>query len=74
MAYRGDVEDGYQPSLSDGGGDSYAWASKLVVNDYPDHLERIALLLTELDTAPAQVVVEATVVQTSVHRRQSVWD
>lgn len=65
-AFRGDIEKGYQPTLSDGGGDSYAWTSKLVINDYPDNLEAIALLLTELDTPPAQVVVEATIVQTKV--------
>tara|TARA_B100000959_G_scaffold262505_1_gene301004 strand:- start:2195 stop:3880 length:1686 start_codon:yes stop_codon:yes gene_type:complete len=66
-AFRGDVEEGYQPSLTDGGGDSYAWASKLVINDYPENLETIALLLEELDTPPSQVVVEATIVQTKVH-------
>lgn len=65
-AFRGDVEAGYQPSLKDGGGDSYAWSSKLVINDYPENLETIALLLKELDTPPTQVVVEATVVQTKV--------
>ncbi len=65
-AYRGDVEPGFEPTTSDAGGDSYAWSSKLVVNDYPENLENISLLLQELDTAPAQVVVEATVVQTNV--------
>jgi type IV pilus assembly protein PilQ len=65
-AFRGDVEKGYQPTLGDGGGDSYAWTSKLVINDYPDNLEAIALLLEELDTPPVQVVVEATIVQTKV--------
>jgi type II secretory pathway component GspD/PulD (secretin) len=38
----------------------------LVINDYPDNLEAIGILLKELDTAPMQVVVEATVVQTKV--------
>lgn len=65
-AFRGDVGAGYQPSLSDGGGDSYAWTSKLVVNDYPDNLQAIAILLSSLDTPPAQVVVEATILQTKV--------
>ncbi len=65
-AFRGDVDPGYQPTLTNGGGDSYAWSSKLVVNDYPENLNNIALLLGELDTAPLQVVVEATVVQTTV--------
>lgn len=65
-AFRGTVEAGYQPSMDDGGGDSYAWSSKLVINDYPDNLEAIGILLKDLDTAPMQVVVEATVVQTKV--------
>jgi type IV pilus assembly protein PilQ len=65
-AFRGDVEAGFKPSLKDGGGDSYAWSSKLVINDYPENLETIAMLLKELDTPPTQVVVEATVVQTKV--------
>lgn len=65
-AFRGDVEPGFSPTVADAGGDSYAWSSKLVVNDYPENLEQINGLLLELDTAPAQVVVEATVVQTTV--------
>lgn len=68
-AFRGTVEAGYQPSLKDGGGDSYAWSSKLVINDYPENLEAIGILLKELDTAPMQVVVEATVVQTKVDEK-----
>ena len=65
-AFRGDVEPGFEPTVSDAGGDSYAWSSKLVVNDFPENLENIALLLEQLDTPPSQVVVEATVVQTNV--------
>ena len=65
-AYRGDVEPGFEPTVSDAGGDSYAWTSKLVVNDYPANLDNITLLLADLDTSPSQVVVEATVVQTLV--------
>jgi type IV pilus assembly protein PilQ len=65
-AFRGDVKAGYKPSLTDGGSDSYAWASKLVINDYPENLKVIAILLADLDTAPTQVVVECTVVQTKV--------
>ena len=65
-AFRGTVESGYQPSLSDGGADSYAWSSKLVINDYLENLDAIADLLYELDTPPMQVVVEATIVQTKV--------
>ncbi len=66
-AFRGTVEPGYQPTMEDGGADSYAWSSKLVINDYPENLDAIDVLLSELDTAPMQVVVEATVVQTKVN-------
>ncbi len=66
-AFRGTVEAGYQPTMEDGGADSYAWSSKLVINDYLENLDAIAVLLSELDTAPMQVVVEATVVQTKVN-------
>ena len=65
-AFRGDVTAGFQPTMADGGGDSYAWASKMVVNDYEENLEDIAALLLDLDTPPSQVIVEATIVQTRV--------
>jgi type IV pilus assembly protein PilQ len=66
-AYRGSVEPGYAPTITDGGADSFAWASKLVVTDFPENLDRIGELLDELDTAPRQVVVEATIVSTTVN-------
>lgn len=63
---RGDVAQGFQPDVSDGGADSYAYEAKLVVNDYPDNLDTIAMLLGELDTPPQQVLIEATVLQTTL--------
>ncbi len=63
---RGDVQSGFQPDISDGGADNYAYSAKLVVNDYPKNLDEISLLLEELDTAPQQVLVEATVLQTAL--------
>jgi len=44
-AFRGTVDAGYKPSMEDGGADSYAWSSKLVINDYPENLDGIAVLL-----------------------------
>ncbi len=63
-SFRGDVEPGMKPDVSNAGADSYAYSAKIVVNDYPENLEAIATLLDELDTPPEQVLVEATVLQT----------
>ncbi|MDY7108380.1 MAG: hypothetical protein SYC29_07055, partial [Planctomycetota bacterium] len=65
-SYRGDVDPGIKPDTSNAGEDSYAFTAKLVVNDYPENLERIAAMLEELDTPPQQVLIEATILQTSL--------
>ncbi len=65
-SYRGDVPSGFKPDVSDGGADNYAYTPTLVVNDYPENLDRIAEVLAELDRAPEQVLVEATIVQTTL--------
>ncbi|MEE8458967.1 MAG: hypothetical protein V3S08_03790, partial [Phycisphaerales bacterium] len=66
-AISGDVQSGFVPSTSDGGADSYAYNAKIVVNDYPENLEDIANLLAQLDTAPQQVLIEATILQTTLN-------
>lgn len=63
-SYRGDVDPGIKPDVSDVGADSYAYSAKIVVNDYPETLEAIGKLLVDLDTPPEQVLVEASVLQT----------
>ncbi|MHC4775061.1 MAG: hypothetical protein ACYTBR_07325, partial [Planctomycetota bacterium] len=63
---RGDVQTGFQPDISDGGADSYAFNAKLVVNDYTENLDAIATLLEELDTPPQQVLIEASILQTTL--------
>jgi len=64
---RGEVAAGFAPGASDGGADSYAFTTRLVVNDYPEILEAIAALIAEVDTAPRQVLVEATILQSSLN-------
>ena len=66
-SFRGDVDPGIKPDTNDVGEDSYAFAAKLVVNDYPEQLDRIAALITELDTPPQQVLIEATILQTTLN-------
>lgn len=66
-SFRGEVPAGIKPDVGDVGADSYAFAAKVVVTDYPENLEKIAQLLAELDTPAQQVLVEATILQTSVN-------
>lgn len=49
------------------GGEDYANASMLVVFDYEENVEAIEALIRQLDTRPAQVLVEATILQTSLN-------
>lgn len=64
IAHRGDVHAGFKPDINDGGADDYAYAAKVVVNDYTENLDAVAQLIRELDTPPQQVLVEATVLRT----------
>jgi type IV pilus assembly protein PilQ len=63
----GEVQPGFKADMDDGGADNYAYSVKIVVNDYADNLDRIADLLTELDTPPQQVLVEAIVLKTKLN-------
>ena len=69
VSFVGDVEKGFQPSSTDGGRDSWAFQGMLVVSDYPDNLKAVETLLKEIDTPPAQVVVESTVVSSKVDQK-----
>ncbi len=54
------------PDTAPVGADSYALGATLVIIDYEQNIEAIEQLISELDTKPAQVLVEATVLQTSL--------
>ena len=49
------------------GDESFALSATLVVYDYPEHVEEIERLIMNLDTRPAQVLVEATILQTQLN-------
>ena len=70
-SYRGDVEPGIEPDKSNAGADDYAFNAKLVVNDYAENLERISELLNDLDTPPQQVLLEATIMQSSLDEKNA---
>lgn len=69
VSFVGDVDKGFQASATDGGTDSWAFQGMLVVSDYPENLKAIEQLLKDIDTPPAQVVVEATIVSTDVDQK-----
>ncbi|MSR17578.1 MAG: hypothetical protein EXS00_00155 [Phycisphaerales bacterium] len=66
IAARGSAEPNYEPSVDDGGGDEYAYSTKVVVTDYPKTLDRIAETLKALDVSPQQVRIECTVLLAEV--------
>lgn len=48
------------------GGEDYPGESTIMVFDFPEQVEQIEKLIKELDTRPAQVLVEATILQTQL--------
>jgi type IV pilus assembly protein PilQ len=54
-------DKGLSSAKEEGGGESNARQSYLVVHDRPEVLERVAATLRELDVRPTQVLVEATI-------------
>lgn len=48
------------------GGDSLAIHDRLVVSDYPENIQKIRDMLTEVDVAPAQVLIEVTIMEATL--------
>jgi len=62
----GNVGDGIQPTLDDAGSDNYSGPQTLVLRDYEDQVEEITALIKDLDVQPKQVIIEATILNTSL--------
>ncbi len=62
----GDVDSFTIPDGNPTGDETFALSSTLVIFDYPEHIDEIERLLVDLDTRPAQVLVEATILETSL--------
>lgn len=58
-----ETSQGFQPSISDGGADSYAGTPTIVLTDYEENVAEAISLIKELDTRPQQVLIEATILQ-----------
>ncbi|MEM9066349.1 MAG: secretin N-terminal domain-containing protein [Planctomycetota bacterium] len=62
----GATEDFSIPDDAPVGADTYAHDAVLVVYDYEENIDAIRSLIDQIDTRPAQVLVEATILQTNV--------
>ena len=57
-------------TITDGvpnGADNYANTATIVIHDYEENVEEIQALIDELDTKPAQILIEATILQTTLN-------
>jgi type IV pilus assembly protein PilQ len=61
VAEEGTEDVVYTPQI-----DEFSLTNAVVVQDYEENVERIESFLRELDTPPAQVLIEATIVQTTL--------
>lgn len=55
------VPTGESISSDTAGGNNLAFQDTIVVNDYPENIERIEEMLADLDKRPQQVLIEATI-------------
>lgn len=62
----GDVGLFNVPNSTPVGDEQFALSATLVIFDYPEHVEEIEKLVKQIDTRPAQVLVEATILQTAL--------
>ena len=62
----GDVDTFSIPDDNPVGDEQFALAATLVVIDYPEYVDEVVKLIKQLDTKPAQVLIEATILQTSL--------
>lgn len=63
----GDAGEFTLPEDNPTGNEQYALSAMLIVFDYEDHIAEVEELLKQIDTKPAQVLVEATILQTSLN-------
>lgn len=57
-------------AITDGvpsGADNYANTATIVVHDFEENVDEIQALIAELDTKPAQILIEATILQTTLN-------
>lgn len=66
IAVSGEVAEGYQASVANGGANLNAHGEILVIRDFEENIEEITKVLAELDVRPKQVEVAATILEASL--------
>ena len=66
-----EVSSGFQPTISDGGANSFAYTDTLIIHDYAEVIEEIMEVIKELDKRPKQVLVESTILQARLSENNS---
>jgi type II secretory pathway component GspD/PulD (secretin) len=61
MSEEGAKDEVYTPEV-----DEFALTNAIIVQDYEENVDQIESFIRELDTQPAQVLIEATIIQTSL--------
>jgi type IV pilus assembly protein PilQ len=61
-----DFPTGESISAGSGGGDTTAMNDTIIVNDYPEKIEAVAKVLSEVDVRPKQVLIEATILSATL--------
>lgn len=57
---------GIASGVADVGGNSHATDDMLVITDYPEHLDRVQVILSEVDKRPQQILIEATILRAAL--------
>jgi len=66
IAINAEVSAGFEPTIGDGGANSFASSDTLIIRDYEENIEQIQAVLLELDIRPSQVLLEATVLKSDL--------
>lgn len=60
------AEKGIAPNPADAGGDAYAGSDVVIVRDYEKVLREIDHIVTQIDTRPPQVAIEAMIISVNI--------
>ncbi|HEX8324416.1 MAG TPA: secretin and TonB N-terminal domain-containing protein [Tepidisphaeraceae bacterium] len=61
------AESGIETTATEAGGNSHSSSDMLVVTDYTENLEKVRMILKEVDRRPQQVLIEATILAATLN-------
>jgi type IV pilus assembly protein PilQ len=66
VSFSTEAKSGLESGTTDMGGMAHSSNSTIVVTDFPENLEKMELVLKEIDKRPQQVLIEATILRASL--------